>query len=71
LNAELPDCLPAVGGLGNQFHIRLIAQEASDSLAKDGMVVDREDSNSMMNCIHDWLRLGQGKRVRRELGDFA
>ena len=48
---ELRDCLRGIGGLGNEQHIGLGADDGAQSLTKDGMVFNNENSY--------WLALSQ------------
>ena len=53
VRAELLDRFAAVGGFGDQGHVRLNADETGDPFAHDGMVVDRENPNSRAVAGHD------------------
>src|ERR1700730_8910035 len=51
---ELLDRFASVGGLPDDSHIRLAADEASDALTQNGVVVNHEDPNSDGVGTHDF-----------------
>jgi hypothetical protein len=43
MSTELADSLQSAGGFRNQLHVGMISQKADDPLAKNRMVVDRQN----------------------------
>src|SRR5579863_2779986 len=57
MRSELLDRLTPVGGLAHQDHVWLNGNQCGDPLSYDGMVIDRENSNSSSTRVHRALPL--------------
>ncbi len=53
---KLLDGFPPVRGLRDQIHVRLSCEEARDTLADEGMIIDRKNPNRAGIAAHDLLR---------------
>jgi len=50
------DGFTPIRGLRDQIHICLSCEEARDTLADEGMIIDRKNPNGLKIAAHDLLR---------------